>query len=176
MIGFEQLNPMQQKAVAQKDGAVLILAGAGSGKTGALTVRIASMLEHGIRPYNILAITFTNKAAKEMRDRVDALAGAAAQDIWISTFHSTCVRILRREIDKIGYSKDFSIYDADDQEKVMKEVFKELNMSITDKLFTVRSAVSAVSHLKEEMISWEDYLKEVDKADIRSWKRYFFRH
>ena len=170
MIGFEQLNPMQQKAVAQKDGAVLILAGAGSGKTGALTVRIASMLEHGIRPYNILAITFTNKAAKEMRDRVDALAGAAAQDIWISTFHSTCVRILRREIDKIGYSKDFSIYDADDQEKVMKEVFKELNMSITDKLFTVRSAVSAVSHLKEEMISWEDYLKEVDKADIRSWK------
>ena len=170
MIGFEQLNPMQQKAVAQKDGAVLILAGAGSGKTGALTVRIASMLEHGIRPYNILAITFTNKAAKEMRDRVDALAGAAAQDIWISTFHSTCVRILRREIDKIGYSKDFSIYDADDQEKVMKEVFKELNMSITDKLFTVWSAVSAVSHLKEEMISWEDYLKEVDKADIRSWK------
>ena len=96
MIGFEQLNPMQQKAVAQKDGAVLILAGAGSGKTGSLTVRIASMLEHGIRPYNILAITFTNKAAKEMRDRVDALAGAAAQDIWISTFHSTCVRRLRR--------------------------------------------------------------------------------
>lgn len=170
MIGFEQLNPMQQKAVQQKDGAVLILAGAGSGKTGALTVRIASMLEHGIRPYNILAITFTNKAAKEMRDRVDALAGPAAQDVWISTFHSTCVRILRREIDKIGYSKDFSIYDADDQEKVMKEVFKDLNMSITDKTFTVRSAVSAVSHLKEEMISWEDYLKEVDKADIRSWK------
>ena len=124
MIGFEQLNPMQQKAVMQKDGAVLILAGAGSGKTGALTVRIASMLEHGISPYNILAITFTNKAAKEMRERVDKLAGSAAQDVWISTFHSTCVRILRREIDKIGFSKDFSIYDSDDQEKVMKEVFK----------------------------------------------------
>ncbi len=161
---------MQQKAVKQKDGAVLILAGAGSGKTGALTVRIADMLEHGIRPYNILAITFTNKAAREMRERVDKLAGAAAQDVWISTFHSTCVRILRREIDKIGYSKDFSIYDADDQEKVMKEVFKELNMSLTDKFFTVRTAIGEISRLKEEMISWEDYLKEVDKADLRSWK------
>ena len=170
MIGYEQLNPMQQEAVKQKDGAVLILAGAGSGKTGALTVRIADMLEHGIRPYNILAITFTNKAAKEMRERVDKLAGAAAQDVWISTFHSTCVRILRREIDKIGYSKDFSIYDADDQEKVMKEVFKELNMSITDKRYTVRYAISAISRLKEEMISWEAYLKEVDKADIMAWK------
>lgn len=170
MIGYEQLNPMQQEAVKQKDGAVLILAGAGSGKTGALTVRIADMLEHGIRPYNILAITFTNKAAKEMRERVDNLAGAAAQDVWISTFHSTCVRILRREIDKIGYSKDFSIYDADDQEKVMKEVFKELNMSITDKRYTVRYAISAISRLKEEMISWEAYLKEVDKADIMAWK------
>ena len=170
MIGYEQLNPMQQEAVEQKDGAVLILAGAGSGKTGALTVRIADMLEHGIRPYNILAITFTNKAAKEMRERVDKLAGAAAQDVWISTFHSTCVRILRREIDKIGYSKDFSIYDADDQEKVMKEVFKELNMSITDKRYTVRYAISAISRLKEEMISWEAYLKEVDKADIMAWK------
>ena len=170
MIGFEQLNPMQKKAVLHKDGAVLLLAGAGSGKTGALTVRIADMLERGISPYNILAITFTNKAEKEMRARVDKLSGKAAQDVWISTFHSTCVRILRRDIDKIGFSRDFSIYDSDDQEKVMKEVFKELNMSITDKLYTVRSAIGAISHLKEEMISWEDYLKEVDKADIRAWK------
>lgn len=170
MIGFEQLNPMQKKAVLHKDGAVLLLAGAGSGKTGALTVRIADMLERGISPYNILAITFTNKAAKEMRERVDKLSGKAAQDVWISTFHSTCVRILRRDIDKIGFSRDFSIYDSDDQEKVMKEVFKELNMSITDKLYTVRSAIGAISHLKEEMISWEDYLKEVDKSDIRAWK------
>lgn len=161
---------MQQEAVKQKDGAVLILAGAGSGKTGALTVRIADMLEKGISPYSILAITFTNKAAREMRERVDKLAGAAAQDVWISTFHSTCVRLLRREIDKIGYSKDFSIYDADDQEKVMKEVFKEQNMSITDKRYTVKYAVSAIGRMKEEMISWEDYLKEVDKADIRAWK------
>ena len=98
---------MQQEAVKQKDGAVLILAGAGSGKTGALTVRIADMLEKGISPYSILAITFTNKAAREMRERVDKLAGAAAPGrVWISTFHSTCVRLLRREIDKIEYSKD----------------------------------------------------------------------
>lgn len=170
MIGFEQLNPMQQKAVLQKDGAVLILAGAGSGKTGALTVRIASMLEHGINPYNILAITFTNKAAKEMRERVDGIAGPAAKHVWISTFHSTCVQLLRREIEKIDYSRDFSIYDADDQEKVMKEVFKELNLSITDKGYTVKSAVSAVGRLKEEMISWEDYAKDVDKADLRAYK------
>ena len=170
MIGYDELNPMQQKAVKQKDGAVLILAGAGSGKTGALTVRIADMLEHGISPYNILAITFTNKAAKEMRERVDKLAGPSAEHVWISTFHSTCVQILRREIEKLDYSRDFSIYDADDQEKVMKEVFKELNLSITDKTYTVRGAVSAISHLKEEMISWEDYAKEVDKADMRAYK------
>lgn len=170
MIGYDELNPMQQKAVKQKDGAVLILAGAGSGKTGALTVRIADMLEHGISPYNILAITFTNKAAKEMRERVDKLAGPSAEHVWISTFHSTCVQILRREIEKLDYSRDFSIYDADDQEKVMKEVFKELNLSITDKIYTVRGAVSAISHLKEEMISWEDYAKEVDKADMRAYK------
>ncbi|MEA4972643.1 MAG: UvrD-helicase domain-containing protein [Candidatus Metalachnospira sp.] len=170
MIGFDELNPMQQKAVLQKDGAVLILAGAGSGKTGALTVRIASMLEHGISPYNILAITFTNKAAKEMRERVDKLSGSAAEHVWISTFHSTCVQLLRREIEKIDYSRDFSVYDADDQEKVMKEVFKELNLSITDKGYTVKSAVSAIGHLKEEMISWEDYAKDVDKGDLRAYK------
>lgn len=170
MIGYDELNPMQQMAVKQKDGAVLILAGAGSGKTGALTVRIADMLEHGISPYNILAITFTNKAAKEMRERVDKLAGPSAEHVWISTFHSTCVRILRREIEKLDYSRDFSIYDSDDQEKVMKEVFKELNLSITDKTYTVKGAVSAISHLKEEMVSWEDYAKEVDKADMRAYK------
>ena len=130
MIGFDRLNPMQQKAVLKTEGPVLVLAGAGSGKTGALTVRIAHLIENGVKPWNILAITFTNKAAKEMRERVNGLIGDKDQDIWVSTFHSTCVRILRRDIDKIDYSRDFSIYDTDDQEKMMKEVFKRLNLAL----------------------------------------------
>lgn len=168
MVGFEQLNEMQKKAVLQQDGPVLILAGAGSGKTGALTVRIAHLLETGVRPWNILAITFTNKAAKEMRERVDKLAGDAAQNVWISTFHSTCVRILRMEIHHLDYDSQFSIYDMDDQEKLMKEVFKELNFSITDKTFNVKGAMSVISRLKEEMESWEDYQKTVDPNDLKA--------
>lgn len=169
MIGFDRLNDMQKKAVLQTEGAVLVLAGAGSGKTGALTVRIAHLIENGIKPWNILAITFTNKAAKEMSERVNKLIGDKAKDIWVSTFHSTCVRILRRDIDKIGYSRDFSIYDTDDQEKMMKEVFKRLNFSITDKTFTVKGALAEISKQKEELISWEDYEAKTDK-DIRKVK------
>lgn len=170
MIGFEQLNEMQKQAVLQTEGPVLILAGAGSGKTGALTVRMAHMLEIGIQPWNILAITFTNKAAKEMRERVEKLVGTTAGDIWISTFHSTCVRILRREIHHLEYDNQFSIYDADDQEKIMKEAFKRLNMGVMDKSFSVRAAISAISRLKEQMVSWEDYSQKVDKMDIKGTK------
>lgn len=169
MTGFDRLNDMQKKAVLQTEGAVLVLAGAGSGKTGALTVRIAHLIENGVKPWNILAITFTNKAAKEMSERVNKLIGDKAKDIWVSTFHSTCVRILRRDIDKIGYSRDFSIYDTDDQEKMMKEVFKRLNFSITDKTFTVKGALAEISKQKEELISWEDYEAKTDK-DIRKVK------
>ncbi len=168
MIGFEQLNEMQKKAVLQQEGPVLILAGAGSGKTGALTVRIARMLENGVKPWNILAITFTNKAAREMRERVEKLVGEGARDMWISTFHSTCVRILRREIHHLDYENQFSIYDADDQEKMMREAFKRLNMSTTDKSFSVKGAISVISSLKEEMISWEDYSQKVDKNDLKA--------
>ena len=168
MIGFEQLNDMQQKAVLQTEGPVLILAGAGSGKTGALTVRIAHLLETGVKPWNILAITFTNKAAREMRERVDALTGHGAADVWISTFHSACVRILRREIHHLDYDNQFSIYDTDDQEKVMREAFKRLNFSTTDKSFSVKSALAAISRLKEELVSWEDYAKTVDTDDLRA--------
>ena len=167
MIDFNKLNQMQKKVVLQKEGAVLILAGAGSGKTGALTVRIANMIEEGIYPWNILAITFTNKAAQEMKQRVIELVGEEdAKDIWISTFHSTCVRILRRDIDKIGYNRSFSIYDADDQERVMKECFKRLNLSISDKTFSVRSAMAVISRQKEELISVEEY-EQKTQGDFR---------
>lgn len=168
MIGFEQLNEMQQKAVLQKDGPVLVLAGAGSGKTGALTVRIAHLLETGVKPWNILAITFTNKAAKEMKERVHKLVRDGAEEIWISTFHATCVRILRREIHHLDYDGQFSIYDADDQEKLMREVFKQLDFATTDKSFSVKGAMSIISSLKEEMIPWEDYLKTADPSDLKA--------
>lgn len=168
MIGFDKLNEMQKKAVLQTEGPVLILAGAGSGKTGALTVRIAHLLETGVKPWNILAITFTNKAAKEMRERVEKLVGDGARDMWISTFHSTCVRILRREIQHLDYENQFSIYDGDDQEKIMREAFKRLNMSTTDKSFSVKGAMAVISHLKEEMTSWEEYSQKVDKNDLKA--------
>ena len=168
MIGFDKLNEMQKKAVLQTEGPVLILAGAGSGKTGALTVRIAHLLETGVKPWNILAITFTNKAAKEMRERVEKLVGDGARDMWISTFHSTCVRILRREIHHLDYENQFSIYDGDDQEKIMREAFKRLNMSTTDKSFSVKGAMAVISHLKEEMTSWEEYAQKVDKNDLKA--------
>ena len=169
MINFENLNPMQKKAVLQIEGPVLVLAGAGSGKTGALTVRIAHLIDEGIRPWNILAITFTNKAAREMKERVNALIGRDAEDIWISTFHSTCVRILRRDIDRIGFSRSFSIYDSDDQEKAMKEAFKQLNFSITDKTFTVKAAMAEISSQKDELISPEDYAAK-SGGDLRKEK------
>ncbi len=168
MIGLEQLNQMQQRAVMQTEGPVLVLAGAGSGKTGALTVRIAHLLDIGVKPWNILAITFTNKAAKEMRERVNKLVGEGAEDIWISTFHATCVRILRREIGFLDFETQFSIYDGDDQEKLMKEVFKRLNLSPIDKHFSVRTALSLISNQKEEMVSWEDFSKTVDPLDLKS--------
>ncbi len=167
MIGFERLNDMQKKAVLQTEGPVLVLAGAGSGKTGALTVRIAHLLEKGIKPWHILAITFTNKAAKEMKERVQQLIGDDAKNIWISTFHATCVRILRAEIQHLDYDTQFSIYDADDQEKIMKEVFKQLSLSPIDKSFSVRTAIAQISKQKEEMTSWQEYAQTVDALDLK---------
>ena len=116
------LNPEQYDAVMHTEGPLLILAGAGSGKTRVITYRIAHMIDMGISPYNILAITFTNKAAEEMRKRVDDIVGFGADSIWVSTFHSTCARILRRHIDLLGYNSDFSIYDTDDSKKVMNDL------------------------------------------------------
>ncbi|MDD4843087.1 MAG: DNA helicase PcrA [Anaerotignum sp.] len=168
MVDFEQLNNMQQKAVLQKDGPVLILAGAGSGKTGALTVRIAHLLETGVKPWNILAITFTNKAAKEMKERVLKLVKEGAEQIWISTFHSTCVRILRNEIHHLDYDGQFSIYDTEDQEKLMREVFKQLGFDTMNKAFSLKGALASISSLKEKMISWEDYGKTIEQGDEKA--------
>ena len=123
---YDTLNPAQQEAVWQTDGPLLILAGAGSGKTRVLTHRIAYLIEEKqINPWNIMAITFTNKAAEEMRERVDKLVGFGSESIWVATFHSTCVRILRRYIDRLGYDTNFTIYDADDQKTLMRQVLKK---------------------------------------------------
>ncbi len=170
MINFEQLNNMQQKAVLQIDGPVLVLAGAGSGKTGALTVRIAHMIEQGICPWNIFAITFTNKAAKEMRERVNTLVGEDAKDVWVSTFHSTCVRILRSEIHHLDFNRHFSIYDSDDQDKSLKDCFKKLNFDLSDKMYSIKFAKVMISKQKEELISWEEYAKNVDKNNLKEVK------
>ena len=125
----DALNPKQREAVLHTEGPLLILAGAGSGKTRVLTHRVACLIEErGINPWNILAITFTNKAAGEMRERVDRLVKAGAGSVWVSTFHSLCVRILRRFIEYLGYENNFTIYDADDQKTLMKQVIKNLNL------------------------------------------------
>ena len=149
---YDSLNDMQQKAVYQTEGPLLILAGAGSGKTRVLTHRIAYLMEEkGVNPWNIMAITFTNKAAKEMRERVDQLIGYGSESVWVSTFHSTCVRILRRFIDRLGYDNNFTIYDTDDQKTVMKEVCKRLD--VDTKIYKEKNLLGQISKAKNEMIS-----------------------
>jgi len=149
---YDTLNEKQQEAVFHTEGPLLILAGAGSGKTRVLTHRIAYLIEKkGVNPWNILAITFTNKAAGEMRERVDNLVGMGSESIWVSTFHSTCVRILRRHIDLLGYDNSFTIYDADDQKTMMREVCKYLQ--IDTKVFRERTLMSAISSAKDELIT-----------------------
>ena len=151
MSSYDLLNPEQKEAVLHTEGPLLILAGAGSGKTRVLTHRVAYLIEQGVAPWNILAITFTNKAAGEMRERVDKLVGLGSDSIWVSTFHSTCVRILRRYIDRLGYDTSFSIYDTDDQKSVMKEVCKKLQ--IDTKIYKERMLLGAISHAKDELMN-----------------------
>ena len=142
----------QQEAVYHTEGPLLILAGAGSGKTRVLTHRIAYLIDKkGINPWNILAITFTNKAASEMRERVDKIVGFGSESVWVSTFHSTCVRILRRYIDRLGYDTRFAIYDTEDQKTLMKEVCRKLN--IDTKKTKERSLLAQISHAKDELIT-----------------------
>ena len=156
---LNQLNDMQRAAAEKVDGPLLVLAGAGSGKTRVLTYRIAHMVyEKNIAPWNILAITFTNKAAAEMARRVEALVGGAARDMWVRTFHSTCVRILRRDIDKIGYDRNFNIIDSDDQKSLVKECLKELRFG--DKEFQPRSVLNEISSAKDKLMTAADYAAE----------------
>lgn len=153
---YDTLNPMQKEAVLHTEGPLLVLAGAGSGKTRVLTHRIAYLIEEkGINPWNIMAITFTNKAAGEMRERVDRLVGFGAESIWVSTFHSTCVRILRRHIESLGYTTNFTIYDSDDQKTLMRQVLKTLD--IDPKLYKDRAMLGFISTAKNELISAAEY-------------------
>lgn len=152
---LDTLNPMQREAAVHTEGPLLILAGAGSGKTRVLTHRIAYLMEEkGVNPWNILAITFTNKAASEMRERVNKIAGMGAESVWVSTFHSACVRILRRHIEVLGFGSNFTIYDADDQKTVMKEIFRKFD--INTKIYKERAVLAEISHAKDELITPEE--------------------
>ena len=162
---LDKLNERQKEAVLATEGPVLVLAGAGSGKTTVLVNRIAYMIsEKHIRPWNILAITFTNKAAREMKDRIERLLGDTAKDMWIGTFHSVCVRILRSCIDLIGYSRDFVIYDTADTKTVMKECLRELD--IDEKSFPVRNVLSIISNAKNDLMDAATF-ENVYKSDYR---------
>ena len=163
MNNYDTLNPMQREAVFTTEGPLLVLAGAGSGKTRALTHRVAYLIEEkGVKPWNILAITFTNKAASEMRERVNQLVDFGADSVWVSTFHSLCVRILRRFIENLGYTTDFSIYDSDDTKTLMKQIFKDLE--VNQKVLKERGVLGVISSAKNEMISPEEFLLSA-KAD-----------
>ncbi len=163
-MNLDKLNDMQKEAVLTTDGPVLILAGAGSGKTTVLVNRIAHILDKNLTsPYGILAITFTNKAANEMKTRIENMIGDVARNMWISTFHSACVKILRNHIECIGFSKNFVIYDTDDSKTVIKDCLKELNLD--EKIFSPRSVSSQISKAKDELISYEEY-------KVRNFKDY----
>ena len=165
---LEGLNDKQKEAVLQTEGPCLVIAGAGSGKTKVLTHKIAYLIEEkNISPWNILAITFTNKAANEMKERISAIVGDDAKDIWMGTFHSICVRILRRFIDRIGFETSFIIFDTSDQRTLVKTCLRDLN--IDDKLFTDRSVLTEISNAKNEMLEPEQYAVRA-KGDFRKEK------
>ena len=157
MGNYDLLNPMQKEAVFCTEGPLLVLAGAGSGKTRVLTYRIAHLIEEKeVNPWNIMAITFTNKAAGEMRERVDMQVEYGSDSIWVSTFHSTCVRILRRHIEFLGYETNFTIYDRDDQKTLLKQIYKALN--IDSRMYKERAVMGQISSAKDELVSPEDFL------------------
>ncbi len=164
---YDTLNEQQKKGVFTTEGPVLLLAGAGSGKTRVLTHRIAFLIDElGVSPWNILAITFTNKAAQEMRERVDKIVGFGADQIWVSTFHSACIRILRRHIDRLGFDPHFTIYDTDDQKTLIKNICKRLN--IDTKIYKERMLMSSISSAKDDLVSVQEYaLRATQDANAR---------
>ena len=165
---YDSLNEEQKKGVFTTEGPVLLLAGAGSGKTRVLTHRAVYLIEElGVNPYHILAITFTNKAAGEMRERIDDMVGYGSENIWVSTFHSTCVRILRRFIDHIGFGTNFTIYDTEDQKTIMKDICKRLE--IDTKMYKEKSLLAVISSAKDELISPEAYALRA-QGDFRKMK------
>ncbi len=180
---YDTLNPEQLEGVTTTEGPVLILAGAGSGKTRVLTHRAAYLIdEMGVNPYNIMAITFTNKAAGEMRQRIDDMVGYGSESIWVATFHSTCVRILRRYIDRLGYSTNFTIYDADDQKSVMKDICKRLE--IDTKMYKEKMFLGVISSAKDELVgpiefeqrSLGDYAKRRQAEVYKEYQRVLWQN
>lgn len=168
-MNLKDLNPMQRQAAETTEGPLLIVAGAGSGKTRTMTYRIANLLKKDVPAYSIMALTFTNKAAKEMLSRVDRLSGSSAEEAWIGTFHSICVRILRRDIEKLGYKRSFVIYDEDDQTRVLKDIYKRLD--IDDKRFPIREIRSIISDAKNRLLNAQEWFAESVK-DYRSQRIY----
>lgn len=167
-MNLSHLNDMQRRAAEHTEGPLLILAGAGSGKTRVLTHRIAYLVEgKEVPPYSILAITFTNKAAKEMRERIDRLMEEGAKDLWVSTFHSTCVRILRMDIEKIGYAKNFVIYDTSDQQTVMKDCIKKLNLD--EKYYNHKAVLGIIGRAKDQLVGPDEYIR-THGSDFRNGK------
>lgn len=168
---LESLNPPQKEGVINTKGPTMIIAGAGSGKTRVLTLRIAYLIDkHNVDPFNIMALTFTNKAAKEMRDRIEKYVGGDARNLWMGTFHSVFARILRAEADRLGYTSNFTIYDTDDAKSVIKTIVKELNLD--DKLYKPNVVYNRISNAKNRLISWQEYLnnpiyEEDDTANQR---------
>ncbi len=167
---YDSLNEQQKEAVFHTNGPVLILAGAGSGKTRVLTHRAAYLIEEeGVNPYHIMMITFTNKAAEEMRERIDDLVGYGSESIWVSTFHSACVRILRRHIDRIGFDTNFTIYDSDDQKSLMKDICKSLN--IDTKMYKEKALLVAISKAKDELVSPQEFSLKAATASNYGMKK-----
>ncbi|NLE20203.1 MAG: UvrD-helicase domain-containing protein [Clostridiales bacterium] len=160
-MNVKNLNKMQKEAVLHQEGPLLIIAGAGSGKTRAMTYRIARLMEQGVEPHTILALTFTNKAAREMQRRVEELAGARASEAWIGTFHSICVRILRRDIEKLGYQRSFAIYDDDDQQRVLKDIFKKSGVDETD--LSLKEMKRVIGDAKTRLLDADEWFAQSRK-------------